>query len=54
MHLCLPYWIDFSDYNVDELTDVFNMTVKDRGFAVTEDALKKDRNIFEKKRFMDK
>ncbi|MCM1091819.1 MAG: AAA family ATPase [Muribaculum sp.] len=49
----IPYWIDFPDYNVDELTDIFNMTVKDRGFAVTEDAIREARNIFEKVRFMD-
>ena len=49
----IPYWIDFPDYNVDELTDIFKMIVKDRGFAVTEDAVKETRNIFEKARFMD-
>lgn len=49
----IPYWIDFPDYNVDELTDIFNMMVKDRGFAVTEDAIREARNIFEKVRFMD-
>ncbi len=49
----IPYWIDFPDYNVDELTDIFKMMVTSRGFAVTEDGVKEARNIFEKARFMD-
>lgn len=49
----IPYWIDFPDYNVDELTDIFKMMIKDRGFSVTEDAVGKARTIFEKARFMD-
>lgn len=49
----IPYWIDFPDYNVDELTEIFNMMVKDRGFAVTEDTIREVRNIFEKVRFID-
>lgn len=49
----IPYWIDFPDYNVDELIDIFNMMVQDRGFAVTEDAIREARNIFDKIRFMD-
>ncbi len=49
----IPYWIDFPDYNVDELTDIFKMMVKDRGFAVTEEAVKEARDIFEKARLMD-
>lgn len=49
----IPYWIEFPDYNVDELTDIFQMMIKDRGFSVTEDAVKKARSIFEKARFMD-
>lgn len=49
----IPYWIDFPDYNVDELTDIFEMMVKERGFAVTEGAVKEARNIFEKVKFMD-
>ncbi|MCH5257668.1 MAG: AAA family ATPase [Lachnospiraceae bacterium] len=49
----IPYWIDFPDYNVDELTDIFKMMVKERGFAVTVDAIREARNIFERVRFMD-
>lgn len=49
----IPYWIDFPDYNVDELTNIFEMMIKDRGFTVTEDAVNEARNIFEKARFMD-
>lgn len=49
----IPYWIDFPDYSVDELTDIFQMMIKDRGFAVTEEAVRKARNLFEKARCMD-
>lgn len=49
----IPYWIDFPDYNAGELTDIFEIMIKDRGFAVTESAVNEARNIFEKARFMD-
>lgn len=49
----IPYWINFPDYNVDELVDIFQLMIKDRGFLVTEEAVKKARNIFEKARCMD-
>lgn len=49
----IPYWIEFPDYNVDELTDIFQMMIKDRGFSITEDAVRKARILFEKARFMD-
>ncbi|MCM1235021.1 MAG: AAA family ATPase, partial [Ruminococcus flavefaciens] len=49
----IPYWVDFPDYNVDELTGIFQMMIKERGFTITEDAIKEARNIFEKVRFMD-
>ncbi|MDE7282320.1 MAG: AAA family ATPase, partial [Lachnospiraceae bacterium] len=49
----IPYWIDFPDYDVDELTDIFNLMMKEKGFSATEDAVKEARNIFEKARLMD-
>ena len=44
----VPHWIDFPDYDVDELTDIFKTMAKDRGFDVTEDAVLKARGIFER------
>lgn len=49
----IPYWVDFPDYNVDELTDIFKLMAKDRSFDVTEDAVLEARYIFEKERLMD-
>lgn len=49
----IPYWINFPDYNVDELVNIFQLMIKDRGFSVTEEAVKKACNIFEKARCMD-
>lgn len=49
----IPHWLDFPDYSVDELTDIFNMMAEDRSFAVTEDGVREARTIFEKARYMD-
>ena len=49
----IPYWIDFPDYSVEELSAIFAMMTKDRGFAVTEEALQGARGIFEKASRMD-
>lgn len=46
----VPYWIDFPDYSVDELSSVFAMMTEERGFAVTEEVLQEARSIFEKVR----
>lgn len=44
----IPYWIDFPDYNADELTDIFKVMIAERGFSVEEDAVKEAHYIFEK------
>lgn len=49
----IPYWIDFPDYDADELTDIFLMMVKEKGMKVTEDAVKEAHYIFDKKRLQD-
>jgi replication-associated recombination protein RarA len=44
----VPHWIDFPDYSADELTDIFRLMIKERGFSATPDAVGKAREIFEK------
>lgn len=44
----IPYWIEFPDYTADELTDIFKMMIQERGFTVTDDAIKEANYIFEK------
>lgn len=44
----IPYWVEFPDYNADELTDIFELMIQDRGLRVTEDAIKEAHYIFEK------
>lgn len=44
----IPFWIDFPDYNADELTDILRLMVKDRGLSIEEDAVKEAHYIFEK------
>lgn len=49
----IPYWIDFPDYDANELTDIFSMMVKEKGMKITEKAIKEAHYIFDKKRFQD-
>jgi len=49
----IPYWIDFPDYDADELTAIFSMMVREKGMKITEDAIKEAHYIFDKKRFQD-
>ncbi len=44
----IPYWVEFPDYNADELTDIFKLMIKERGLSVTENAIKEAHYIFEK------
>lgn len=44
----IPYWIEFPDYNSDELTDIFKLMIKERGFSAEEAAIKEAHYIFEK------
>ena len=49
----IPHWIDFPDYTADELTDIFKLMIRERGFRVTDEALKEAYYIFEKVRNTD-
>ena len=49
----IPYWIDFPDYNEDELTEIFKLMLKERGFSATDDVISEARYIFEKVRHTD-
>ena len=44
----IPYTVDFPDYGVDELVDIFKLMVNDRGFRVEEAAVQEAKYIFEK------
>ena len=49
----IPHWVDFPDYSVDELTEIFNMMLEERGFTATDDAVREARYIFENVRYTD-
>lgn len=44
----IPYKIDFPDYSVDELTEIFKLMAQERGFEVTEGAVNRARHEFER------
>lgn len=49
----IPHWIEFPDYTVDELTEIFKLMMRERGFCVTDEAAKEAHYIFEKVRNTD-
>ena len=49
----IPYWIEFPDYDTNELTEIFKLMVKEKGMAATEDAIKQASYIFDKVRLQD-
>lgn len=44
----IPYWVEFPDYNENELTEIFKLMLEEKGFQTTDDALKQAQYIFEK------
>lgn len=44
----IPHWIDFPDYTADELTRIFSLMAAERGFTITDAALKEAHFIFDK------
>lgn len=49
----IPYWIDFPDYNTDELISIFSIMLEGKGMKITEEAMKEAYYIFDKKRMQD-
>lgn len=49
----VPYWIDFPDYDENELTSIFKLMLKERGLSATDDAVNEAHYIFEKIRHME-
>lgn len=49
----IPYWVDFPDYNTDELTDIFKLMLREKGLIATDDALQEAHYIFEKARYIE-
>ncbi len=47
----IPYWVDFPDYDENELTEIFKLMLKQRNFTATEEAIKAARHIFERVRY---
>lgn len=44
----IPHWVEFPDYTPDELTEIFQLMIRERGFQATDDAVKEAHYIFEK------
>ncbi len=44
----IPHWVDFPDYDADELTEIFKSMAKQRGFSLDDDVVNKAKYIFKK------
>ena len=49
----IPYWVEFPDYSEEELLQIFNYMMEEKGFTATDDAVDEARCIFEKVRRVD-
>ncbi len=49
----IPYWVEFPDYNVNELMDIFKLMLNERGFTATDGALQEAYYILDKVRYTD-
>lgn len=49
----IPYWVDFPDYSTEELGQIMQLMADERGFKLTEDAMKNAMLIFDKVRYLD-
>lgn len=46
----IPYWIDFPDYDANELTEIFKLMLHEKGMKATNEAIKEANYSFEKAR----
>ena len=49
----IPHWIDFPDYSADEQTEIFRSMARERGFRVTDEAVKEAHFICERLRLVE-
>lgn len=49
----IPNWVEFPDYDTNELMEIFQLMIRERGFTTTEDALKAAEIIFDKARLLE-
>ena len=49
----VPHWVEFPDYNADELTGIFKLMLAERGFTATEDVIEKAHYILDKARYIE-
>ena len=49
----VPHWVEFPDYNADELTGIFKLMLAERGFRATEDVIEKAHYILDKARYIE-
>lgn len=49
----IPYWVEFPDYNAQELTDIFKSMAAERGFDIADDALQEAEYCFDQARTLD-
>jgi len=49
----IPYWIDFPDYNTQELTEIFKLMLREKGISATEEVIQEAQYIFDKARYVE-
>lgn len=49
----VPHWVDFPDYDTEELTDIFKLMIEERGFTATEEAVERAHYILDKARYIE-
>ena len=46
----IPHWVDFPDYDANELTEIFKLMAEQRNFSLDDDAINEAKYIFKKAR----
>ena len=49
----VPHWVEFPDYDADELTEIFKLMLAERGFTATEEAIERAHYILDKARYIE-